>query len=230
MTPWPHRTGENEYEKRFFKATMIAALALPFSGFQASADTAVQKACEAAHQLSDENRKVEAGTIIPASDGDPEEALRIYDERLVEPLGDEFYLDACNAASLLWRVEMQGVDVSQRWQHLFSLTQHHLKDQDLLFPSLHYLMVAARATGKKSVEVLEVYRDWGRHRTTQGEICARVGETLATAIVELERENFKTSHELFEKALPETYRIGGSNEQRQLFNQLSDYALSRATR
>ena len=39
---------------------------------------------------------------------DYEPALAVYDDYLAGALGDDFYLDACNAASLLWRLKWQG--------------------------------------------------------------------------------------------------------------------------
>ena len=45
--------------------------------------------------------------------GNLDQALNVYDETLVKPLADDFYLDVCNATSLLWRLEMSGVQVGR---------------------------------------------------------------------------------------------------------------------
>ncbi|MFT6039074.1 MAG: tetratricopeptide (TPR) repeat protein, partial [Candidatus Azotimanducaceae bacterium] len=76
--------------------------------------------------------------------GELEAALALYDQHLVDVLADDFYLDICNAASLLWRLEMLGVNVGQRWHALQSLSAARVTDDELIFSTLHYLMTPAR--------------------------------------------------------------------------------------
>ena len=60
-------------------------------------------------------------------------ALAVYDDVLEPGLQDDFYLDTCNAASLLWRFNMQGevveIIVSESLINI-------LKNVDLLYLSL----------------------------------------------------------------------------------------------
>ena len=155
--------------------------------------------------------------------GDFGAALAIYDECLEAPNADEFYLDACNAASLLWRLETKGIDVGERWRRLFEATRHRVHDQDLVFSSLHYLMAPARLDTDTD-EILVRFTAWRQTDTSQGRVCAAVGHTLANALVVLGRGQYDEARLLFDRALPETYRIGGSIEQRALFVLLRDYA------
>ena len=50
--------------------------------------------------------------------GDFDAVLSIYDERLEATVKDDFYLDMCNNAALLWRLQESGVDVGERWLKL----------------------------------------------------------------------------------------------------------------
>ena len=46
--------------------------------------------------------------------GEADAALALYDERVWDPASDE-YLDLCNDAALLQRLELAGVNVGDRW-------------------------------------------------------------------------------------------------------------------
>lgn len=43
--------------------------------------------------------------------GEFEAVLRIYDDQISSDIESDFYLDICNCSSLLWRLEMFGIDV-----------------------------------------------------------------------------------------------------------------------
>ena len=50
--------------------------------------------------------------LMLVDSGNAEAALELYDESLVAPLRDDFYLDVCNTSSLLHRLEMRGLDMT----------------------------------------------------------------------------------------------------------------------
>ncbi len=153
--------------------------------------------------------------------GNPLDALIVYDDALVEPLGDDFYLDVCNAASLLWRLEMSGLNVGDRWDQLHELSKNRIKDDELVFTSLHYLMAPAILGDAETVKAgLDHFHHWSTAKTTQGTVAKIVGETMATAITKLASEQKSEGVKLMESVQKEIYRIGGSHAQRHLFDQL----------
>lgn len=64
--------------------------------------------------------------LLFIGNGDLEAAIQLYDNYLVQPLADDFYLVVCNAASLLWRFDMLGISTAQKWQQLIEYAQRDL--------------------------------------------------------------------------------------------------------
>jgi tetratricopeptide (TPR) repeat protein len=153
--------------------------------------------------------------------GNPDQALAVYDKTLVEPLADDFYLDVCNAASLLWRLELSGLNVGDRWSQLHELSKNHIQDDELVFTSLHYLMAPAILGDTKTVKAgLDHFHRWSNEKTSQGAVAKRVGVTMATALTKLASEQKNDGVKLMLSVQNQIYRIGGSHAQRHLFDQL----------
>ena len=155
---------------------------------------------------------------------DHDAALALYDELLVSPLKDDFYLDVCNAASLLWRLEMLDVDVGARWQQFLELSQNRIADDELVFITLHYLMAPAVLqdvdTGARA---LKHFDEWSSQETTQGIICNEVGKPMAQALWLIGQKKFAEGSKLLASVRKDIHRIGGSHAQRHLFEQLIEY-------
>lgn len=153
--------------------------------------------------------------------GDYYAALDIYDEFLAGALVDDFYLDACNAASLLWRLELVGIDVGPRWRDLADRFTHRCTDQELAFASLHYLIAPARL-GEQDVvkQALQSFETWSQSSSSQAKVVTEVGLDLAHALVQTAQGDASGPQriERMRRALP---AIGGSWAQRELFKQLT---------
>src|SRR3546814_15897997 len=92
------------------------------------------------------------------------------------------YLDVCNAASMLWRLEMYGVDIGNRWKDLTEVSLRHVDDHDLVFVSLHYLMALLKGGETSAAARLASQMErYAEAATTQGRVSARVGVGTATA-------------------------------------------------
>ncbi|MBT5154700.1 MAG: tetratricopeptide repeat protein [Gammaproteobacteria bacterium] len=153
--------------------------------------------------------------------GNLDQALNVYDETLVEPLADDFYLDVCNATSLLWRLEMSGVKVGDRWAPLHELSKNRVQDNELVFTSLHYLITPAILGDAKTVKAgLDHFHHWSNAKTSQGTVAKIVGETMAKAVAKLASEQKHEGVTLMQSVQNQIYRIGGSHAQRHLFDQL----------
>uniref|UniRef100_A0A669ER49 Tetratricopeptide repeat protein 38 n=1 Tax=Oreochromis niloticus TaxID=8128 RepID=A0A669ER49_ORENI len=133
-------------------------------------------------------------------------------------------LDIVDACSLLYRLEMDGVCVKERWQELLQVTRPHTDDHVTLFNDLHFLMVSLGAkesgTSRRLLEGLqELPGDNQQHQ-----LAGTVGIPMCQAMLEYNQGNYSQAVELL---YPLRYRmvdIGGSDAQRDLFNQLLIHA------
>ena len=158
--------------------------------------------------------------VLYLSNGDAEAALAIYDETLTAPLQDDLYLDVCNAASLLWRLQMQGLDVKDRWQTLQSW-RHRASDDELIFITLHYLMAPAVLKDQATIaRSLDTIRAWSERTGQQAAICKEVGLTTAEALVDIGQNKTVSGVDKLKRVKDRLYTIGGSHAQRQLFSDL----------
>ncbi len=155
---------------------------------------------------------------------DYERALSIYDNHLATAVFDDFYLDTCNAASLLWRLEILGVDVAQRWQALQTVSAARVGDNELIFSTLHYLMAPARLKDQPVIDqALSSLLAWSQSNTTQGDICREVGLPIANALISIGKGDAHQAATDLKAIQHKIYLIGGSHAQRDLFTQIQQF-------
>uniref|UniRef100_A0A8D0N870 Tetratricopeptide repeat protein 38 n=1 Tax=Sus scrofa TaxID=9823 RepID=A0A8D0N870_PIG len=136
-------------------------------------------------------------------------------------------LDVVDSCSMLYRLQMEGVSVGERWQDVLAVTRKHSRDHILLFNDAHFLMASLGARDPQTTqELLTTLQDASE---SPGENCQHllardVGLPLCQALVEAQNGN---PDRVVELLLPIRYRlvqIGGSNAQRDVFNQLLIHA------
>uniref|UniRef100_A0A7N6BH81 Tetratricopeptide repeat protein 38 n=1 Tax=Anabas testudineus TaxID=64144 RepID=A0A7N6BH81_ANATE len=148
-----------------------------------------------------------------------EAALQIYDSEVASGS----MLDTVDACSLLYRLEMEGVCAKDRWRELHQVTKAHTDDHVILFNDLHFLMASLGANesgaSQRLVEGLkELAKEPGDNQ--QHQLAGPVGVPICQAMLEYNQGNYSQTVELL---YPLRYRIvdiGGSDAQRDLFNQL----------
>lgn len=165
--------------------------------------------------------------------GEYEAALTIYDQHILPSLrASGAMLDVVDGCSMLYRLQMEGVSVGQRWQDILPVTQRHSRDHILLFNDAHFLMASLGARDPQTTqELLTTLQDASE---SPGENCQHllardVGLPLCQALVAAEDGN---PDRVLELLLPIRYRIvqiGGSNAQRDVFNQLLIHAALNCT-
>src|SRR5262245_44154906 len=84
---------------------------------------------------------------------EPEAALALYDERVWDPASDE-YLDLCNDAALLQRLELAGLDVGDRWAAIAGKVRGQLATRILAFIDAHYALALAAAHDPEAAATL----------------------------------------------------------------------------
>uniref|UniRef100_A0A8D2B4E5 Tetratricopeptide repeat protein 38 n=1 Tax=Sciurus vulgaris TaxID=55149 RepID=A0A8D2B4E5_SCIVU len=165
--------------------------------------------------------------------GEYEAALTVYDKHILPSLqASGAMLDMVDSCSMLYRLQMEGVSVGQRWQDILPVTQRHSQDHILLFNDAHFLMASLGARDPQTTrELLTTLQDASK---SPGENCQHllaqdVGLPLCQALVAAEEGN---PDRVLELLLPIRYRIvqiGGSNAQRDVFNQLLIHAALNCT-
>lgn len=162
------------------------------------------------------NHLVWHGALHYLALGKPQMALEIYDEELANSAADDFYLDMCNNAALLLRLQMQGLDIGERWQPLAEVAARHVDDQELVFASVHYLLPLVAADSPAAQALLASLQTWGLGSGEQAQVCAQVGYPLAQALYDFYESPVVGSAAL-RRLQGELHKIGGSIAQRDLF-------------
>ena len=147
--------------------------------------------------------------------------LALYDAQVASDLEADMYLDVCNGASLLWRLEMYGVDVGERWRDLARVSLSHVEDHELVFVSLHYLMALLKGGEAEAAARLAAHlADYAREPTNQGRVAAEAGVAIADALQALAAGNARTVVDALLPVRYSVFQIGGSHAQRDLFDEM----------
>ncbi len=150
------------------------------------------------------------------------DVLALYDSEIRANRTDD-YRDLANGASLLARLEFEGIDVGNRWDELAEIASHRARDRRLVFADLHYLMalLGAGETAAGEALVQNLRSDSRCAATHDGRIAASVGEAVAEGMLAFHNEDYQKSARLMDRALPQLRDIGGSDAQRDVFEQIA---------
>ena len=157
--------------------------------------------------------------------------LDLYD-REVLPRDAFEYLDICNAVSILWRLEEEGVDVGDRWERVADAAAERADDLQLVFTDVHYAMAFAAAGRKDALDALIAGAEAFAQATegTQAEIMAGYGLALSRAAAASGSEDWETAVDLLYPRRRGITAIGGSHAQRDLFRRALIHAAENAGR
>lgn len=147
--------------------------------------------------------------------GQETEALAIFDRRLWGAW-PEFPQEQIGAVSMLWRLDLRGVNTGERWTPVIAEVRKRAGDHLFPFHDLHYLYALARAGEPHEADnFLTTLRRKAENDTTGvwGDICAPVAEGLVAYL----RDDHETALEKISPAIPALHRIGGSHAQRHVF-------------
>lgn len=154
--------------------------------------------------------------------GQDEEAIALYDERIVVHVAGD-YRDMVNAATLLHRLRMRGHDVRDRAAWLATHALARKGDHGTAFGDLHYVIAIAEHDALAARDFVRSMRAAaGTRSTREAEVARTLACDLAEAIVAL-REGSRSAH-LFEKTRALWPTLGGSRIQREIFDVLADEA------
>ncbi len=156
-----------------------------------------------------------------------DEALSVYDARL---WGNwpEFPQEQIGAVSMLWRLELRGLDVGDRWTPVVEQVRRRAGEHLLPFHDLHYLFALARAGAPGEAETF-----LASIRAHAESLSGCAGETwrltvapVAEGLLALSRGAYDIAASRLAGAMPTLHRIGGSHAQRHLFSEALDHAIA----
>ncbi|VDD93384.1 unnamed protein product [Enterobius vermicularis] len=177
--------------------------------------------------------------------GDYESALTYYDSEISKRSRSGQPLDIVDAASLLLRLEMEGVGLGDRWDALIGVIEPRIYDHTLAFNEAHYRMVLESCPERKLTDKhrqsIEQFLGWKKARklclskivrvvncanfsaNESAETCQvmkEFGQSICESISKYNGGNFDEVVELLFPIRHDIYQIGGSEAQRDIFTQL----------
>ncbi|MBR8833271.1 MAG: tetratricopeptide repeat protein [Stigonema ocellatum SAG 48.90 = DSM 106950] len=161
--------------------------------------------------------------------GNEQKVLALYDTRVWGRAQKDSSKDQVGAIALLLRLELQGIDVGDRWQKLSTYLLPRLHEHALAFQDLHYLYALARGGHRDWVTQMQLSMQ--KHAETvnpyQQQNWSTVAIPAAKAMVAHAYGDWSTAIALLKPLLPQLHKIGGSHAQRVLFERVYLDALSR---
>src|SRR5271166_2730464 len=159
--------------------------------------------------------------------GDLAGALSLYDEHIRAEKTDDFR-DVANAVSLLVRLEIAGVDAGPRWDELGAIAGGRIADRSLVFASLHYTLALIGAGRCDAARELTAGLGGSGSGGDQAAIAREIGASVAAALTAFGEARYSEAAQGLLLVRPKLRRIGGSNAQRDLFEQVLIEAAVRA--
>jgi hypothetical protein len=157
-----------------------------------------------------------------------EAVLALYDRRfrdLASPLVEaqpDLYIDVQNAASMLFRLELQEVPVGERWVELADKAEARIGDCLSAFTLPHWMMALA-ATGRfqAAARMLDGMRDFAAtHPGTLAAVVRDCAIPICEAVLAHRRHDFAGAVAAMRPALGIMHRMGGSHAQQDVLEQL----------
>jgi len=153
--------------------------------------------------------------------GDYDRVLDLYDTRVRAERTDD-YRDISNAASMLVRLEIEGVDVGARWDELAELSAGRVEDGCVVFGDLHYLLALNGAGWVAEAETLisRIATDAQHAEHDMHEVAAIAGLPCAVGLAAFRAGNYRLAFDKLRRSRPDLQRVGGSHAQRDVFSRL----------
>jgi tetratricopeptide (TPR) repeat protein len=153
-------------------------------------------------------------------------ALAVYDEAIRKSDSGE-WLDLVDAAALLWRLWLLGVDVKRRATALVDLLEPRIDDALYVFNDLHAIMVYSLAEREDLVRAV-IDANSRQDRTTNSLVHAISGAELFQGFRELALDEATGAGERLLRARSRSSAIGGSVAQRDIIDQTLIAAAARS--
>ncbi|MEL6290125.1 MAG: tetratricopeptide repeat protein [Pseudomonadota bacterium] len=161
--------------------------------------------------------------------GDYAEVLRLYDEEIRQDRTDD-YRDISNGASLLSRLEIEGVDIGDRWEELATLSEARVEDGCAVFADLHYMLslIGGDRIDAAGQLLSRMRADACRSMTDMDRVADHPGLNAAAGLMAFGEGHYTNAHANLSAAHRALQNIGGSHAQRDVFERITVEAALRA--
>jgi tetratricopeptide (TPR) repeat protein len=166
---------------------------------------------------------------------DTDAVLHLYDaefRNLAAPLTaamPDLYIDVQNAASMLFRLGLHGVDAGGRWDELGALAEARIGDCLSAFTLPHWMMALAATSRDAAAErMLSAMRDFSRLPGTTPTLVGRYALPICEAVLACSHGQPARAAALMRPIVGGMYRLGGSHAQQDVLEQLFLHTAMRA--
>ncbi len=168
--------------------------------------------------------------LMHMDQGDTVQVLGLYDRKIRVDQTDD-YRDIANATSLLARLELEGVNVGDRWSELADLSERRSEDGCLVFADLHYMLalIGDRRDSAATRLMARMKRD-ASPQSEMGRIVSDPGLAAAQGLAAFGEGNYDAAFGLLSSVRPRIQTIGGSHAQRDVYERITVDAGIRAGR
>jgi tetratricopeptide (TPR) repeat protein len=153
--------------------------------------------------------------------------LDLYDKRfrnLLAPLTQaqpDLYIDVQNAASMLFRLELLGIDVGSRWSEISDRAEARIGDCLSAFTLPHWMMAfAADGRDDAAGRMIEGMRAFGAGEGAVMRIVNDVALPVCQAVLAHRRGEHARALALMRPVLGDMHQLGGSHAQQDVLMQL----------
>jgi len=163
--------------------------------------------------------------------GEHEEVLRLYDTEIRGDHTDD-YRDISNGASLLSRLELEGVDIGNRWEEMAELCENRTDDGCVVFADLHYMLALGGGNRDAQASALlnRMQSDARTRNTSMRTVTAEAGLPAAEGLLSFANGDYETAFARLNIARPMMQTVGGSHAQRDVFERVTIESALRAGR
>lgn len=159
--------------------------------------------------------------------GEFDTVLELYDRHfrnLSSPLTQaqpDLYIDIQNAASMLFRLELRGVDVKDRWAEIADKAEDRIGDCLSPFTLPHWMMaLAATRRFEAGGRMLEAMQKYGTGTTINARMVRDYARPISEALLLRARGDPASACRVMRPAIGGMFRLGGSHAQQDVLEQL----------
>lgn len=162
--------------------------------------------------------------------GQIDDVLHLYDSEIRKERTDD-YRDISNATSLLMRLELESIDVGNRWEELSALCAERTDDGCLIFADLHYLMALSGDKSRDaSVRLVQRIAQDAKSNCEMGSRMSDPGVAASRGLQAFGNQRYDEAFACLTQARGGMQRAGGSHAQRDVFERITIDAGIRAGR
>lgn len=153
--------------------------------------------------------------------GEYDIALALYDRDIRAEKTDD-YRDISNAASLLSRLELEGVDVGDRWEELAVLAENRATDGCLAFADLHYMLALCGGSRDEAAVGLIARMQATRSNGNEAQqVIAHPGLHIAQGLHAFASGEYSSAWLHLRAGRTDLQSVGGSHAQRDVFDRIT---------